>query len=940
MQTQPSVAFGTLLRYYRLRIGLTQEALAEHAGLTPAAISALERGERRQPYPQTLDALARALELDADQRDLFVQVARAKQGPLATEPPADVPAIVQRLSNARGTRARHAALPIAPNPLIGRADEYATIARAVTNSTCRLVTLVGPGGVGKTRLALQVATTLAAEFADGVAWVSLAPVAAADHIAAAIADALQVPLHGAESPADQVLDALRDRTMLLVLDNMEHLLEATSLLATMLEQAPSVRLLVTSRERLRVGGEWVIDVPGLALPPVGPSTRLVQVAAVQLFTQRAQQVAHAFVVTDANGAAIARICHLLEGMPLGIELAAAWMGTLSPTQIAEEIARNLDFLALADRTAPPRHRSLRAVFDHSWSLLTADERQVFARLAVFRGGCTRAAAEDIAGASLPVLAALVDKSLIRRIDDATDMPRYELHELLRQYALAKLQDNPDAEARTRDRHCAYYARQLGERTGAFRCGAANLAMAEVAPDLDNLRQAWAWAVQQRDHGALEQMGPSLQVICEVRGLFEEGVVLFREAVGALRATLGGAPTSAAGHNPELVWTLGHMLSLYGNRAARCGRFEEARDRLHEAYALLEARGDLLVGTGTLAWLGYMTYVLGEYAEARAWFTRSIELARAYGDTFFLARSESMLALVAQAQGVGDEAVTLAHTGVRDWRANGHPCSLAMGLWALSNILHGQGESTQAEAAAREGLQLGAWLQDPWSTGSALLQLGTIALARGETATAHDLVEESLTIFGELGDPWSQGRALVARGWVAEAAGNTAEARAAFEQACDIGRATQLDPIRLNAQYGLASLMRADAPSAALALLEQIIAHPATEATTRTRALQLRTHLLPADGSMAGTTQHDVAGVRVTTTGETLTPREVEVLRLLAQGCSNQVIAEDLVVAVGTVKRHVNSIFGKLAVQSRLEAVTRARDLDLLHDPALPPVRER
>jgi ATP/maltotriose-dependent transcriptional regulator MalT len=264
----------------------------------------------------------------------------------------------------------------------------------------------------------------------------------------------------------------------------------------------------------------------------------------------------------------------------------------------------------------------------------------------------------------------------------------------------------------------------------------------------------------------------------------------------------------------------------------------------------------------------------------------------------------------------------------------------MGLWALSNVLHGQGESTEAEAAAREGLQLGAWLQDPWSTGSALLQLGTIVLARGETTTAHDLVEESLIIFQELGDPWSQGRALVARGWVAEAAGNMTEARAAFEQACDIGRATQLDPIRLNAQYGLASLMRADAHSAALALLEQIIAHPATEATTRTRALQLRTHLLPADGSMAGTTQHDVAGLQVTTTGETLTPREVEVLRLLAQGCSNQAIAEDLVVAVGTVKRHVNSIFGKLAVQSRLEAVTHARDLDLLHDPALPPVRER
>ena len=927
MHTQPSASFGVLLRHYRQRAALTQEALAEQAGLTPNAISALERGERRHPYPTTVHALATALQLEAQQRDLLLRLAQTKAQGLQTIPPTEMPALMESIAQTRARQPHRTALPAAPNALIGREEQHAAIVAALLDPACHLVTLVGPGGAGKTRLALEVASSLAGQFADGVFWVALAPVAAADSVAVAIATALQHPLHGAAPPAAQVLDLLRDRDMLLVLDNMEHVLAAADLVATLLEHAPKVRWLVTSRERLRLAGEWVIDVPGLALPDAQGVEDGAHAAAVRLFEVRARQVMHQFAVTEANQRDVTRICRLVEGMPLGIELAAAWIGTLTVAEIADEIGRNLDFLHLADRNAPARHRSLRAVFDHSWNLLTAEERQVLARLAVFRGGCDRAAAEEVAGATLPLLAALLDKSLIRRELDSTG-PRYGLHELLRQYALAQLEADPDEAARTRDRHCAYYARQLGERTGAFLNGAAPVANSEVAPDLDNLRLAWARAVQQRDHRLLAQMAHSMQVICEVRGLFEEGVALFRDAASALKAELAAVSTTAPASDPELVWTLGHIVSLYGNRAARCGHFGEARNLLHEAYALLEQRSDLLLHSGTLAWLGYMAYVLGAYEEARGWLTRNIQLSRAHGDTFFLARSESILALVAQAQGAHKEALALAQAGVDDWRANGHPCSLAMGLWVASDVLLTQGAAAHAEEAAREGLHLGAWLQDPWSTGAALLQLGTLALGRGEPVEARTMVEESLSIFTQLGDPWSRGRALIALGRISQAQDRREDAREQFERALNIARATELDPLVLEAQYGLASLMGEDTPAAALAFLDQIIAHPAAEHRTRERALHLQGQVRAAERRTSAT-QHQVAGLHVATTGETLTPREMDVLRLLAHGRSNQAIAHELIVAVGTVKRHVNSILGKLQTQNRLEAVTRARDLDLV-----------
>jgi predicted ATPase len=296
---------------------------------------------------------------------------------------------------------------------------------------------VGPGGIGKTRLALAAMAKLREAFADGVHLVSLAPVGEAADIVPTIANALGLAFFGSAAPIEQLLSYLAPKQLLLVVDNFEHLLEEAALLSDILARAPQVTLLATSRERLKLREEWVYAVPGLALPPAGNELTLdwARYSAVELFTQRARQTAGDFAPTGAEMDALIRICRLVEGMPLALELAAPWTRTLSCHEIADEIQYSLDFLSTPLRNVPERHRSIGVVFEQTWQRLPAEERSVLQRLSVFRGGCTRTAAEAVAGATLPVLSSLQDKALVRR----TPLGRYELHELIRQFAGAQLQ---------------------------------------------------------------------------------------------------------------------------------------------------------------------------------------------------------------------------------------------------------------------------------------------------------------------------------------------------------------------------------------------------------------------------------------------------------------------------------------------------------------------
>lgn len=824
MNREAPETFGALLRRYRLHAGLTQEALAEKAGLSPNAISALERGVRRRPYPDTVHALARALDLDAAQLQHLLRL-RQPEPPAGSRQPASA-------APAPG------ALPRFPTPLIGREAEVEHVVASLAGPLCRLLTVAGPGGAGKTHLAAQVAAALAPRYRHGVVWVPLAPVSRAGQVPYALVDALDLPLRGDEPVRDQLLQALHDRELLLVLDNMEHVTAALDLVEAILETAAGVACLVTSREPLASPYEWILDLQGLPVHPDPAAPPDQASPAVRLFELHARRVAHDFALDAANQAAVTRICQLVEGLPLALELAAAWVRTLSPAEIAAEIAGSLDLLAARERTGPARHSSLQAVFAHSWRLLTAEERAVLARLAVFRGGCDRAAAAAVAGATLPLLAALVDKSLLRRTAPAPAATRFELPELLRHYALDQLQADADKAHSARQRHCAHYAAQLALRGERFLRGEHQVIWSEVVVDLDNVRAAWDWAVQQRDLQALASMGPALYLLTEFKGFVEEGLIWFREAAEALRA-----PPAEVRHNPELAWTLGQMLSLYGKAAAQGGRYPQARDLLGQGYELLRERGDVVVATGTLVGLGYTAFVLGRYAEARAWFSESIGLARARGAPYVLALSESMLALVALAEGAAD-ALPLAQAALADWPAPGNAQPFTTGLWALSWVLAEQGSLLEARQAAQELLRLGDAFQSPWTRGAAALQLGLIALAQGDAGAARDYAQQSEALFAGLGEPWSLTRARIARGWVAHAQGERDEARRCFEQALARARALQLAPLVCAAQFALATLIQDEAPAAALAFLDQVVDNPAAAHPIRTRARALRHALLP------------------------------------------------------------------------------------------------
>ena len=392
----------------------------------------------------------RALALSGQRSAALAQYAKCRRAlavELNAEPGEETTALYERIRTGAVETARPSdSLPIPPTPFIGRTEELAQIARLLENPICRLLTLVGLGGIGKTRLALQAATDQLGEFAHGVYWVPLALESSADLVVSAIAAAIQLTFDGQANPKDQLLRYLHRKEMLLVLDDFEHLLHPSTalsvgqgggeLLADILRHAPGVTLLVTSRERLNLQGEWMFEVQGLRFPlDETPDGRVAQgYSAFELFEQCVRRAHPGFLLSEREAPCVMRLCQLVEGMPLAIELAAGWMRVTTCEEITQQIEGGLTFLATSLRDVPERHRSMQAVFDHSWSLLSEDEQRVFSRLSIFRGDFSREAAEQIGGASLPILASLVDKSLLRK----STTGRYDMYEFLRQYASEKL----------------------------------------------------------------------------------------------------------------------------------------------------------------------------------------------------------------------------------------------------------------------------------------------------------------------------------------------------------------------------------------------------------------------------------------------------------------------------------------------------------------------
>ncbi|MFO7537195.1 MAG: tetratricopeptide repeat protein [Chloroflexota bacterium] len=834
--------------------------------------------------------------------------------------------------------------PKALTPFIGRQTETAEIDRLLANPDCRLLTLLGPGGIGKTRLALEVASGAGRHFADGVVFVPLQAVSTLAFLVPAMAEALDIAAPGRGDSQAQLLNHLASKELLLVLDNFEQLLDGAGLLSQIVQQCAGVRLLVTSRTALYLQEEWLYPLAGLPYPPVeqaaAPWPEIAVFDAVQLFVERARRVRPGFS-PQAEQPHLLRICQLVEGMPLALELAAAWARSLDCATIVTEIERNLTFLTSPLRNVADRHRSMQAVFTHSWSLLAPAEQETFPRLALFRGGFRREAATAVAGADLSLLTGLVDKSLLRWEANG----RYQVHELLRQYGENQLRQSAAKEAETRQRHADYYLDFLYRQSDAMLGSGQLEAAAEIAAEMENIRTAWQWAVQQQQFAALDRAIEPLAMFCHLKSRY-------REAAGLLEAALAAATASEV-QTPVMA----RLLSEMGWMAIRLGQFDKAAQVLHECLAIHRQFGlrplpgqatDPLLGLATLASID------GDYEQAEELAKQARQTAAAHNQLSNLQTALYLLASSAYAQGRYEQAQTQAQAAY-------DICRQTQDRWFMAYCLNELGKAALAlgdYAAAQRHFETGYALRQQFSDWEgmalALNNLGDVAWRRQQYDEARDLFGRSVALYRQSNDQGGLATAVHGLAKTAVAQNNYELAQQQFRQALDIAAEIQFTTLLLAILAAVGHfLWQLGRVEAALSLLLLVDDHPAAGQETKTAVQQqlrpmrsavspaLLTMVPPDLGTAVTLAQTELNNpipplpekppfpAPAATLIDPLTERELEVLPLLAQGLTNRQIADRLTVVIGTVKAHNNSIYSKLGVSNRVQALTRARELGLI-----------
>jgi predicted ATPase/transcriptional regulator with XRE-family HTH domain len=861
------VTFGEWLRQIRDELRITREEFSKRVGCSVAMLRKIEDGERR-PSSQIAELIANSLDVPPADRPTFVKVARGELGVDRLFP------IAQRMSSPNAYPAptpTRINLPVLPTPLIGRQSDVEQLSQLLRDPQCRLLTLVGPGGIGKTRLAIESASHTQDFFADGVYFIPLALVNSSNFLVPVIAEAIGFAFQRENfvDAKSQLYNYLKEKHAVLIMDNLEHLLAepGVELLSELLDNAPLVTLLVTSRESLGLHGEWVFEVHGLPVPESGYSEITTQGTSVELFLQRARRAHVRFAATTQDYPAILRICQLVGGMPLGIELAAAWVRTLSCEEIALEIERGLDFLSVSARDLPARHRSMRAVFEHSWKLLTEEEQRVLVRLSTFQGGFRREAAEVVAGTSLSVLSALVTKSLIRR----SGAERYDLHELICQYASERLADQPEENTNTQARHARYYLTAFGKEDGALRSSAQREALARLAVEMDNFRIAWDWAVTHHEFALIEQTLLAFATYFDNRGRFQEGLDLLGRATGALEAANEKSPP---GRN-ELV-ALGHLLACSGLLAFRLAQNDQAQEMLERSLEILRPLDEPNVLVESVTFLGIVLVLVGNYPKALDLFDEGLEIANKIGDRWFgtLCRTEQINLSIMM--GKPEDAYQQLQSVVEDWRLIGDPRFTAFGLNFLSLSAFRLGRFDEARTALEESIVLNNSVGDRWGLGSAYRGLGLVAQAQGEHIQAMDAFHKSQDILTDLGARWDLARMLAEMGRSAFALGKDSEAEHSWRESLRISTETQTILVGLEAVVGMASLQakRGEIQEALESLLV-VLNHPAGIQETKNRASKLRDQL-----------EVD------------LTPQEIEVVQHRAGEKTFNSIAEDILRQTG------------------------------------------
>lgn len=759
-------------------------------------------------------------------------------------------------------------LPPASTRFVGRETELAELAEWLAAPDCRLVTLVGPGGIGKSRLALQVLEEHRGLFAHGVAFVPLDAVTSAEFIAYAIAGALRFSLQGPQAPDAQVLNYLREKEMLLTFDNFEHLLQGdpscnSALIEHILSRAPGVTILVTSRERLNLREERVYHLEGLTYPQTDvPGVDEENYSALALFAHCAQRVDRRFTLDARTLPAVLRICRLVEGIPLALELAAAWVDTRACSDIAAEIAANSDALTTTLRNVDPRHRSLRASFEYSWKLLSDPERACLAWLAVFRGGFDRHAAAQIAAATPDVLTGLVHKSLLRT--DAHG--RYSLHPLLHQYVAEKLDATGDASAVYAE-HACYYAAFLERQEPRLKGASQKQALVEIAADSDNAQQAWEWAVAQGDAREVERSLESLYDFYDIRCWFQAGVALLTPAIdrwgadpehekllgkllarqGALYLHQGFYQQAAAAlerslaifeHQDMPVEQIFGLVNL-ANAIRHQGRNDEAERLAQRSLALSKQIEDRRGMAQSLQVLGLLTYWTGDLERTEALHEESLALARELGDQRLIMAPLNALGDVACHRGDYVTAQRMFEECLALSRALDDQFNVAIHLNNLGTIFHLREDYPQAGTFYQESLDICRRIGDQTGQAIALSNLGEIAYTLGNYRKASQFYQEGLNIGRALQEPWTIMTCLNNLGEIACAQNNCLDAQTHLTEALQIAQETQTLTMATKILVNLARLFAQQGmKSQAAVLLDLVRRHPASESDIQEKAARL------------------------------------------------------------------------------------------------------
>ena len=658
--------------------------------------------------------------------------------------------------------------------------------------TQRLVTLTGVGGCGKTRLALEMGHRLTERFPDGVWFVDLAPLTDPHWIPQAIASTLKLTQTKIQAVTDELIEHLRETTTLLILDNCEHLVDACARLARrLLEACPRLTILATSREPLHLSGERVYSVSPLAVPPESTThDELTAYAIVQLFVEHARGHQPGFRVTSANAAAVAAICRASEGVPLAIELAVTWLRVLSPAEIADRLGTDPDLLTAQTRDAPARHRSMRAVFEHSWELMTERGRALFMRLAVFRGGFTRKAAESVAGASLMQLAALLDKSLLERDPDG----RYAVHELLRQFGEAKLAEVGEADE-MRGRHLAFFL-DLAETAEPELAGEDQAAwLRGLTDELDNLRAALGWALATDRAEAALRLASALGRFWSLRGYLSEGRQWLDQALAHLDKADRSTQAKALYQAGELAWRQGDYATAEASQRQSLALYRELDDA--------SGVSDALVGLGRVA------QEHGDLERAIQLFGESLDIERDLGDGRGMAIALGNLGEATLEQGDPDAARDYLRQSLEILREQGDRSGVCNVLNNLGYVASVQGDVDGARASLNESLSIARKVDDKRGVAMALGNLGNLALEQAEWDRARDSLSEIAAIFREMSDRRNLSVALNKLGQVELERSDVAQARAYFAESLAICREMNDQLAIAEVLCGLAETARID-----------------------------------------------------------------------------------------------------------------------------------